>query len=133
MKPVFLALDDVLALHARAIAEFGGTLGIRDVGLLESTLATPMAAFEGEWLHSTLFDMAAAYLFHIGKNHPFLDGNKRAALAAALLFLGFNGLQLSAPDHALTDLVLAIAEGRMGKSESAVFFKKHSVARRRWE
>ena len=127
MTPAFLALDDVLALHARSIEGFGGTLGIRDIGLLESALAMPPASFAGEWLHSTLFEMAAAYLFHICKNHPFLDGNKRAGLAAALMFLGLNGYRVTADGDDLAEMVLAVASGRLGKAEAAVFFRNNAV------
>jgi death-on-curing protein len=100
MSPIFLHLEDVLALHARSIELFGGSLGVRDIGLLQSALAVPEASCAGELLHPTIHEMAAAYLFHLCKNHPFLDGNKRAATAAALVFLEINGWSLDAPDPA---------------------------------
>lgn len=74
--------------------------------------------------------MAAAYLFHIARNHPFVDGNKRAGLICAIVFLGLNGLVLNADPDDLTDLVLGVAEGRLGKADAAVFFARHSVQRR---
>ena len=79
--PEFLTLDEVLALHADRIARYGGSEGIRDVGLLKSALAAPAATFDGGYLHPTLPEMAAAYLFHLVKNHPFVDGNERVGLA----------------------------------------------------
>lgn len=96
----FLSLDDVLESHAEQIAAYGGSDGIRDVGLLESALAQPAAMFGGQYLHVDVFGMAAAYLFHIVKNHPFLDGNKRVGLEAALLFLEINGLSIETTDEA---------------------------------
>lgn len=74
--------------------------------------------------------MAAAYLFHITRNHPFVDGNKRAGLICAIVFLGLNGLALNADPDDLTDPVLGVAEGRLGKADAAVFFARHSVRRR---
>ncbi len=78
MKVSFLTLEDALALHASRIARYGGSLGLRDLGLLESALAVPSATFGGQFLHGSLSEMAAAYLFHLVKNHPFVDGNKSA-------------------------------------------------------
>lgn len=122
-------LDEVLALHAEGIARFGGSLGVRDPGLLQSALAMPEASFDGEWLHPTIEEMAAAYLFHLCKKHPFLDGNKRAALATAAVFLGLNGLSVIAPDDALYAMVIGVADGGVSKAEVAVFWKRHSQRR----
>lgn len=122
--PLFLTLDEALALHADQIARYGGTLGVRDLGLLESALAAPQASFGGALLHETLEEMAAAYLFHLAKNHPFLDGNKRAALAACIAFLGLNDRDLDAAPDELTGVVLGVAEGRVTKAEVAVFLRR---------
>lgn len=126
MNPSFIALDEALALHGRSIEEFGGSHGLRDIGLLQSALAMPEASFGGEWLHPTLHEMAAAYLFHICKNHPFVDGNKRTALAVALTFLELNDLSLDAPPGPLGDMVLGVAEGTVSKAEAAVFIEKYT-------
>ena len=123
-EPVFLALDEVLGLHADQITRYGGSLGVRDVGLLESALAMPKATFGKVYLHGTLPEMAAAYLFHICKNHPFIDGNKRAALMVAYVFLGVNGLALQADPGELTDVVLHVADGTMSKGELSVFIER---------
>ncbi len=128
MTPVFLTLDEVLALHADQISRYGGTGGLRDVGLLSSALGAPEATFDGEYLHPTLFELAAAYLFHLAKNHPFLDGNKRAALAAALAFLWLNGYEIVADPELLGDLVLAVATGDSSKADAATFLRRHAVA-----
>ena len=129
MRVDFLTLDDVLALHADQIARYGGSVLVRDLGLLESALAMPAATFGGDFLHASLDEQAAAYLFHLVKNHPFVDGNKRTGLVAMLAFLGLNGRRLEAPDDDLTDLVLGVAEGRVTKAEVAVFVRRHSAPR----
>jgi death-on-curing protein len=121
----------VLALHADQIDRYGGSLGIRAVELLESALAVPAATFGGSYLHGDLHEMAAAHLFHLVKNHPFVDGNKRTGLMVMLVFLGLNGLWLAAHEDELADLVVAVADGRIGKAETAVFVKAHARLRQR--
>ena len=127
--PRFLSLEDVLRIHATQFAEEGGSPGLRDVGLLESALAMPRAGFGGEYLHPDLHEMAAAYLFHVAKNHPFVDGNKRTALVSALVFLELNGVRVDAPDRAIEDLVVGVAEGLVPKSAVAEFLRRHGKAR----
>jgi len=116
IEPDFLELDEVLELHERQIEAFGGTLGIRDQGLLESALAVPRATFGGQFVHETIFAMAAAYAFHIAENQPFLDGNKRTGLGAALVFLRINGYRVFDPEESLYEAMFAIAEHRMDKA-----------------
>lgn len=130
MRVGFLTLDEVLSLHADQIARYGGSALVRDVGLLESALAMPAATVGGELVHASPDEQAAAYLFHLVKNHPFVDGNKRTGLVAMLAFLGLNGRWLEAPDNALTDLVFGVAEGRVTKAEVAVFVRRHRVPRK---
>lgn len=119
----FLALDEVRAVHADQIDRYGGSHGIRDEGLLRSALAQPEAEFDGAYLHDSISAMAAAYLFHLVKNHPFVDGNKRIGTACATVFLELNGYTL---DSVLDEtdasgktefetVVLAVAEGRTSK------------------
>ena len=127
MDPVFLRFEEVLALHDDQIQRYGGTAGVRDLDLLSSALGTVSASFGGEFLHGSLFEMAAAYLFHITGNHPFLDGNKRTGLATALVFLWMNALEIEAGEDELTDLVLGVAEGRVSKAEVAVFLQTHEA------
>lgn len=126
MNPRFLTLDQVLALHDDQVALYGGSSGIRDLGLLQSAIGTVSATFGGVFLHETIFEMAAAYLFHVSRNHPFLDGNKRTGLAAALTFLDMNDVEIAADDNELFDLALGVAESRVSKAEVAVFFQQHS-------
>jgi len=85
-EPLFLTLEEVIAIHDEEVEAFGGTLGIRDLNGLESAVAMPQASFGDQFLHRDIFEMAAAYAFHIAENQPFLDGNKRTGLAAALTF-----------------------------------------------
>lgn len=126
MSPLFLTLDEVLSLHEMQLALFGGSRGIRDIGLLDSAVANVEATFGGEFLHETLFEMAAAYLYGICRNHPFLDGNKRTAAAAAMTFLDLNRVGVEASEIDLYDLVIGVAEGRVSKAAVAVFFEQHA-------
>lgn len=87
MQPEFLDIHDVLRIHEDQIERYGGSAGLRDPGLLASAVETPRSTFDGKLLHDDLFEIAAAYLFHIVNNHPFVDGNKRTGTAAALIFL----------------------------------------------
>ena len=115
--PDFLTLADVVEIHKNQILLYGGEYGIRDIRLLESALAQPEASFGGEWLHADLHEMAAAYAFHICMNHPFLDGNKRAALVAALVFLEINSAPLLDPKEKLCNAMIKMARGQMSKKD----------------
>ena len=128
--PLFLTLDEALLIHADQIRRYGGSHGVRDLGLLSAALAMPEASFGGVYLHPSLAEMAAAYLYHIARNHPFLDGNKRAALATALAFVWLNDRHLEAGEDELTDLVVGVAAGRVAKAEAAVFIGARLSARR---
>jgi death on curing protein len=92
---------------------------LHDRGLLESAVAQPQASFGGEPAHHGLFAMAAAYLFHIVRNHPFVDGNKRAGTLAAIVFLDINGISIDHPSDALYELTMGVAEGRIEKPSAA--------------
>jgi death-on-curing protein len=127
--PAFLTLDEVLAIHADQIRRYGGRPGLRDQALLRSALGTPETTFQGEYLHTDVFEMAAAYLFHIARNHPFIDGNKRTALMVALVFLGLNDLELAVNREALFELVSGVAAGEVAKAKAAVVLQQHSRRR----
>lgn len=127
--PEFLTLDEVLALHADQLRRYGGATGLRDLALLQSAISMPQTTYDGEYLHGSVFEMAAAYLFHLARNHPFIDGNKRTVLICALVFLGLNGQRLDANPDALYALVDGLAAGRVDKSEAAVFLRRHCVPR----
>jgi len=128
MNPQFLSLGEVMDIHRDQIDRYGGTLGIRDVALLESALAAPQSGFGDQYLHGDLFEMASAYLFHVVQNHPFLDGNKRVGTAAALTFLELNGVVTKIPNQALVATILAVAQGKIEKSALADFFRKHATS-----
>ncbi len=121
--PKFLSLDEVLELHADQISSFGGTPGVRDEGLLESALAQPQATFGGQFLHPTISEQAAAYLYHIAMNHLFIDGNKRTAFAVTDTFLRLNGCALNLTDDRAYDLVMRVARGTMTKEELSTEFE----------
>ncbi|RMH57761.1 MAG: type II toxin-antitoxin system death-on-curing family toxin [Candidatus Hydrogenedentota bacterium] len=125
-EPLFLELTEGLEVHRSQIERYGGSHGVRDLGLLESAVETPRATFGEVFLHSDLFEMAAAYLYHIAMNHPFIDGNKRTAFVAALVFLRMNGYHVPAADTRNYGLVLGVAEGRIAKSTAAEFFRKYA-------
>ena len=125
-EPVFLTVDDVLALHVDQIREFGGSEGLRDQGGLESAVAQASATYGGKYLHAGLFDMAAAYAFHIAGNHPFVDGNKRTALNAAIVFLGVNGFDLVDDKGRLYDAMMGLATGEWSKGQMAELLEELS-------
>jgi len=118
-SPRFLTLVEVLAILQDQVARYGGEFGIRDLGLLSSAIAVPQASFGGHPLHKDLFEIAAAYAFHICQNHPFLDGNKRVGLASALVFLDLNGVNVTDPEEKLYPLMMKVAKGEASKAEIA--------------
>ncbi len=126
MSPLFLGLEEVLEIHLDQTTRYGGKEGIRDLGLLQSALAMPQAGANNQYFHADLVEMAAAYLFLILRNHPFVDGNKRTGVTAALVFLEMNGIEIRASDEALVKTVLAVAEGKLARGALAEFFRGHT-------
>lgn len=122
----FLSVDIVLEIHRRVIEGFGGDSTMRDRGLLESAVAMPQSTFGGTELHTGFAAKAAAYHFHLCSNHPFVDGNKRVAVAASELFLLINGWELLASDDELEQITWGVAEGRVSKDQLTTFFEKHT-------
>lgn len=125
MKRRWLEVRDVVAYHAEQIAQFGGRAGIRDRGLLESALAR--ARHRAAYAKATLFELAAAYAHGIARNHPFVDGNKRAALVASFAFLELNGREVRAPEADAVVTFLALAGGSLSEPEMAAWLKRHSA------
>ncbi len=121
----FLSVDQLLEIHRRGIEEHGGSPELRDRGLLESAAAMPKAQFGRQFLHDGLPAMAATYLFHLCKNHPFVDGNKRVSVAAAETFVLVNDHELDATDKELEVLTLGIADSSLTKEDAIAFFRKH--------
>lgn len=116
MKEVtFLGVEDVLFLHTDTIDIDGGSPGVRDHGLLDAAVAMPRQQFDGEYLHEDIAAMTAAYLFHIAQNHPFVDGNKRAAVMAALVFLHVNGIEKLPAPQMLEITTRQVAAGKLSK------------------
>ncbi|KAB2675169.1 type II toxin-antitoxin system death-on-curing family toxin [Brucella tritici] len=114
------------ALHQEQLRLHGGATGIRDNGLLDSALARPLQ--KEAYGDPDIFDLAAAYLFGVLKNHPFVDGNKRTGLAAADLFLYFNGFSLEAEQEDIIQLVLMVSTSEIDETGAAAFFRDHTVA-----
>ncbi|WP_296579100.1 type II toxin-antitoxin system death-on-curing family toxin [Phreatobacter sp.] len=112
-EPVWLSAELVIAFHDKQLREFGGPPGIRDGGMLESALDRPRNkwAYEG----AELADLAAAYAYGIARNHPFVDGNKRAALLALVVFLDLNGIDFDVPEAEIAAIILALAAGEVGE------------------
>jgi death on curing protein len=119
-----LDVEIVREIHAETIARFGGSDGIRDMALLESAVAAPQASFGGVSPFSDLEEIAAAYLFYLCRNHPFIDGNKRAALGACIVFLRLNGLAPQADGPEWEELTPAVAEGTIDRAETTVRLRK---------
>ena len=114
-KVLFLSVEEVLDLHNDQLRIFGGAAGLRDRNALESAVAVPPSTFDGAFLHDDLFHMAAAYAFHLAENQPFLDGNKRTALNAALVFLDINGWIVVDPDERLHEAMISISARNLNK------------------
>jgi death-on-curing protein len=121
---IFLSVNDVLLAHADTLEEEGGLAGVRDHGLLDAAVAMPRQQFGGAYLHEDLAAMAAAYLFHIAQNHPFNDGNKRAAALAALAFLTVNGVDRLPPPGDLETATRRVAAGDLAKAELSGWMRK---------
>jgi death on curing protein len=115
----FLLEEIVMAIHDDQIRLYGGAYGVRDAAGLDAALHIPQAQFGGEYLHSTIFLMAAAYGFHLCQNHPFLDGNKRTAGMAMFTFLQLNELEPIASESDYYAMMMAVATGNISKEQLA--------------
>ena len=113
-----LSVEIVREIHAEAIA-FGGSDGLRDQALLESAISAPQASFSGKSPYADLVEVAAAYLVYLCQNHPFIDGNKRTALAACLVFLRLNGFSPKKDSPEWERLVMDVASGNINREEAA--------------
>jgi len=125
-EPIFLGLDEIIEIHNDQIKRYGGLSGIRDIELLKSAITIPAACFGGDYLHKDIYEMASAYMFHIVRNHPFIDGNKRTGAVAAVIFLIMNGVDLSADEVAFEKMVLSVAEGKSDKAKISQFFRNNT-------
>ena len=125
-EPVFLGLDEIIEIHHDQIKRYGGRPGVLDIEILKSTIAMPSATFDGNYLHTAIYEMAAAYLFHIVRNHPFVDGNKRTGAVASIVFLILNGIDFHADENDFEYIVLRTAEGKIDKATIARFFESNA-------
>lgn len=129
-EPDFLTLADVLEIHADQIRRYGGNGSIRDISLLDSAVAMAQASYGSQYLHPTLYEMSAAYAYHISENQPFVDGNKRTGLAAALTFLKLNGIEIKDEKGKLHRVMLKVGTGQLfTKDLVRIFEELHQAGR----
>ena len=122
----FLTLSEIMLILEDQIRHYGGIYGVRDLNLLSSAIYMPESSFDGQYLHETIPAMAAAYTYHICQNHPFLDGNKRVALASSLVFLDINGYDFNCEEGELYNKVMNVAKGETKKQELIQFYEMYS-------
>ena len=123
----YLSPEQVLFIHSRLIDTTGGIHGIRDTGRLQSAVARPRATFGGKELYPDLFHKAAALMESLARNHPFIDGNKRTAIASAGIFLTLNGFPLGCASKELERFTLAVSTGSVSFEDAVAWFNKYSV------
>lgn len=121
-EPIFLTLDEVFQIHARSLAEHGGSEGIREPGLVDSALASARNTFH--YGQGDLFDVAASYAFHLAESQAFVDGNKRTAVVAAMVFLAKNGVYAQPPRWGLYSAMIDVAEKKKTKADLAKIFRQ---------
>lgn len=126
MATRFIPNRIVSTIHSDLLQRYGGRPGLRDPGLLDSALAQPKMTVGGKFLHKTLFDKAAAYGFHICKNHPFVDGNKRVAFVLMDIFLQKNGWEIIANEEDAYSTMMSLASGKLSKARLSKWLKEHS-------
>ncbi|MBM9578652.1 type II toxin-antitoxin system death-on-curing family toxin [Leptospira sp. 201903070] len=120
----YLSYEEILYIHKNQIEEYGGSFGIRDKSLLESAIAQPFSGFDNQEFHIGLIQKAAAYLFYLCKNHAFIDGNKRVALASALIFLDLNGVEMENQEDSLYEVTIGVADGSVSLESIIKTFEK---------
>ena len=121
---IHLTVEIVLEIHAEAIGQFGGSQSLRERPLLESAIATPQSSFGGSSPYADVIEIAAAYLFYLCGNHPFVDGNKRVALGACLVFLQLNGYSPAPDSEEWETLTFAVAAGVLARDEVTAKLRK---------
>lgn len=119
-----LTVEIIREIHSETIQEFGGSEGVREIALLESALGAPQATFGGNSPYQDLTEVAAAYLFYLCRNHPFVEGNKRTALGACIVFLRLNGLEPDADGQEWEDLTIAVASSLIDRDETTLRLRK---------
>lgn len=123
----YLTREQVIKLHQALIEASGGSSGIRDVGMLDSALKTPLQTFDENELFPSVLDKAARLAFGLIKNHPFIDGNKRICTHVMLIFLALNNIMLSYKDEELIDIILKVASGKANENDFYTWIKNHQA------
>jgi len=126
MATRFIPNRIVSTIHSDLLQRYGGRPGLRDPGLLDSALAQPKMTVGGKFVHKTLFDKAAAYGFHVCKNHPFVDGNKRVAFVLMDIFLQKNGWEITSNEEEAYSMMISLASGGLSKAHLSKWLKEHS-------
>lgn len=127
MIPIkYLSLEEVIMLHQMSLKEFGGSDGIRDIGLLESAITQIQQSFDKEDLYPTLWDKAGALVYSLCNNHPFIDGNKRAAALCMLVFLDNNGYEVVVKQGQIYKMMMEVAKGLMLREKLSSWIRKNS-------
>lgn len=127
MKTKYLSIEKVLAIHDQMVERFGGSFGIRDLGLIDSAVARPQASFGGQDLYTNIFDKAAALLQSLLKNHPFVDGNKRTALTSVGIFLELNGWELKNAHEDEVEFAIKVDNQNLTLDQISEWLKQYSV------
>jgi len=127
MATKFIPDEIVPVIHQDQIRRYGGESGLRDKNLLASALAQPKMTAGGKYVHKSIFDKAAAYGFHVCRNHPFVDGNKRVAFILMVIFLDRNGWELTASEEEAYATMMTLADGRLTKPALSSWLKEHSA------
>ncbi|WP_107668542.1 type II toxin-antitoxin system death-on-curing family toxin [Cyanothece sp. BG0011] len=120
-NPRFVTIEEVIMIHDDQIKSFGGSLGIRDYGLLKSAVFQPQVSFNGQLLHPNIYSQAAAYLYHLTMNHPFVDGNKRTAFAVTDVFIRINQYSLNINDIEAYEMMMKVATKVLSKQELILY------------
>lgn len=126
MATKFIPKDVVLTVHADLLQRYGGQPGVRDIRLLDSALAQPKMTFGKKYVHKSIFDKTAAYGFHVCKNHPFIDGNKRVAFVLMDIFMQKNGWEIVSSEEEAYETMTNLASGKLTKSQLSNWLKDHS-------
>lgn len=128
MKDInFIPKKVILYFHEQLIQTYGGSTGIRDEKLLDSAIEQPKSTFEGKYLHDSIFKMASAYGFHLCKNHPFIDGNKRIALVAMDTFLQNNGYEITASEKETYKIMIKLSSENLSKDQLTKWLKQNTT------
>ena len=127
MATHFIPTRIVVTIHSDLLQRYGGRPGLRDAGLLDSALAQPKMTVGRKFVHRTVFDKAAAYGFHVCRNHPFVDGNKRVAFVLMDILLQKNGWEIVATEEAAYSMMISLAAGKLSKAQLSKWLKEHSA------